>query len=134
MKKKRMTTMVDNLWCDGLSFDDWSNKYDEDEEVNKCLYGYCHQWVINHHQEGDRCVALLESREGFNTMCLMHACLIRDGKYLDVRGATSDFDDILEAFDWGDYEIVECDSLEQFKGVLESINICFDDKEESYEI
>jgi hypothetical protein len=125
--------MVDNLWCEGLSFDDWSDKYDEDEEVNKYLYGYCHQWVINHYQEGDKCVALLESREGFNTMCLMHACLIRDGKYLDIRGATSHLYDILEAFDWGDYEVVECDDLDSFKDILKGINIEYEEASEDIE-
>lgn len=125
--------MKDNLWCEGLDFEDWEEKYEDDDNIMDYLHGNCHLWVENNYQEGDKCVAILEEREGFDTMCLMHACLLRDSKFVDVRGATSDFNAILEAFDWGDYEVVECDSLEQFKGILNGINVEYEEASKDIE-
>lgn len=87
------------------------------------LHGKCHEWAIGHYQEGDKCVAILEEREGANTMCLMHSCLLRNGNYVDVRGETDDFDDVIEAFDYGEFEVVELNTLDAFNDLLKNIGV-----------
>lgn len=106
------------MWCEGLTFEQWEDKYDHDEEVMQYLHGKCHEWVNKHYQIGDTCIAILEEREGIDTMCLLHSCLLRDESFIDVRGETRDFNDIIEAFDYGDFEIVAYDNLEGFNDLM----------------
>ena len=45
--------MKDNLWCEGLDFEDWEKKYEDDDNIMDYLHGNCHLWVANNYQEGD---------------------------------------------------------------------------------
>lgn len=100
-----------------------AKNHDCDEDTMKYLHGYCDDWVNENYQSGDRCVAILEEREDIDTMCLMHSCLLRNGNYVDVRGETEDFSDIIEAFDYGDFEVFEFDTLEEFNILMKEIGV-----------
>ena len=102
------------MWCDGLDYEDWCEKHDYDEETMNYLHGYCDDWVNENYKKGDKCVAITEWRDEEDCLCLMHSCLLRNGMYVDVRGETNDFDQIIEAFDWGEFDEEIYDDLDSF--------------------
>jgi hypothetical protein len=109
------------MWCEGLDFEDWEEKYDYDEKVMGYLHGNCEKWVIENYQEGDIPVAVLEDRE--SGVGLMHSFLKRNGMFLDIRGETEDFGDVLEAFDYGEYRVVEYPNLQAFAKEMNDIGL-----------
>lgn len=111
------------MWCDELEFDEWEEKYDCDEKVMQYLHGHCDDWVNEYYQPGDKCIAITEYRDESKQLCLMHSCLFRDGKYVDVRGETEDFDNVLEAFDWGEYNVEIYDTLQDFNQRMKKLGI-----------
>ena len=111
------------MWCEGLDFEEWCEKHDYYEETMDYLYGNCDEWVNKNYQSGDKCIAILEEREDVETVCLMHSCLLRDGNYVDVRGETNDFQNVIEAFDYGEFEVIEYDTLEEFNGLMKELGI-----------
>lgn len=111
------------MWCEGLDYEEWEEKHDYDEETMNYLHGNCDDWVNEHYQNGDKCVAILEEREAVNTLCLMHSCLFRNGNYVDVRGETENFYNVIEAFDYGEFEIIKYDTLEEFNDLMKKLGI-----------
>ena len=112
-----------DMWCEGLDYEEWCEKHDYDEETMNYLHGNCDKWVNDHYQNGDKCVAILEEREDVETICLMHSCLLRNGKYVDVRGETKDFYKVIEAFDYGEFEIMEYATLEEFNEPMNELGL-----------
>ena len=112
-------------WCAGLDLEEWYKKYEnlDGKDITIYLHGCCSVWVNEHYRRGDKCIAILEEREGIKTKCLMHACLFRKGKYVDVRGGTEDFDDVIDAFDYGEFEVVEFGTLEEFNTLMKNIGV-----------
>lgn len=100
------------MWCKGLSLEEWEDNVSEDTLL--FLHGKCHLWVIKNCRPGDNCIAITEYREEIESIGLLHACLFRNGKYLDVRGDTENFTEVIDAFDWGEYDIEMYETLEDF--------------------
>ena len=111
-----------NMWCEGLDFNEWEEKYDGKKTIDY-LHGNCDKWVTEHYQDGDKCIAILEEREDIDKMCLMHSCLLRNGNYVDIRGETDDFMKVIEAFDYGEFEIAEYDTIEEFNILMKKLGI-----------
>lgn len=109
------------MWCNGLSLEEWEELHENDEI--DYLHGYCDDWVNENYKSGDKCIAITEFREEIDKVCLMHSCLFRDGKYVDVRGETKDFNDVIEAFDYGYFEVEEYDSLEDFNERMKKLEV-----------
>lgn len=111
------------MWCEGLNFEEWEEKHDYDEEIMQYLHGKCNEWVNEHYQNGDKCIVILEEREDIDTMCLMHSCLLRNGNFVDVRGETEDFNDVIEAFDYGYFEVMEYNTLKEFNDLMKKLGL-----------
>ena len=84
------------------------------------LHGLCHEWVKDNYKENDKAIIISEFNEDFGVTTLIHCCILRDNKFIDVRGETDDINEILEPFDYFDYEMFSYNDLETF---LEMINI-----------
>ncbi len=52
---------MEEKWCEGLSSDEWEEKYDSTEKM-RFLHGRCDQWLNSNFQEGDKCIAITEYR------------------------------------------------------------------------
>ena len=63
------------------------------------LHGYCHIWVINNFKKGDLILVFQEEDYEIDEVCMAHALLYRNGKYVDVRGEMDDVDEVLEEFE-----------------------------------
>lgn len=111
------------FWCEGLSFEDWEAKYDSDMLIISSLHGECHKWVIRNYSKGDECIIISQYEPEVGKVCLLHCCLRRDGYYLDVRGGTKNFDDVLDAFDYGEYNVDTYNTLDDFKAKLIQLGI-----------
>lgn len=107
-------------WCDGLDLEDWEKEH-EDEVIY--LHGCCDDWVNEHYQPGDKCIALTEYSSDIKRTCLMHSLLLRDGKYIDVRGETDDFDDVLDGFDYGEFNYEVYDDLKAFNRRMRKLGV-----------
>ena len=90
------------------------------------LHGFCNVWVDSNFIPGDRILVLIQYDYDRGRNCLLHCLLIRDGKYVDIRGETSNFDYVLDDFDWGSYRSFECSSLKAFHKLLNSIGFDYD--------
>lgn len=109
------------MWCEGLSQSEWDEKYDDNDEIIAYLHGRCNDWVQKNYQKGDKCLILTEYDEDVGKVCLLHCCLIRNEKYVDVRGETNSFDALLDDFDEGEYDVEEYDSLDEFSKRIQQI-------------
>lgn len=109
------------MWCEGLTQEEWDEKYDDAMET-EYLHGLCHEWLNAHYQDGDECLAIMEIRDG-NRLCLMHCCLKRGCEYIDVRGNTDDFYAVIDAFDYGHFDVEIYDSLEEFNNRMRQIGV-----------
>ena len=110
------------MWCGGLNFDDWYEKYEQICEQDY-LHGYCDEWVLKNFKNGDKVVAILEERENIETLCLLHTCLLRNEMFLDVRRETKNFNDILDGFDYGIFDVVELENVKDFKKLMKNIGV-----------
>lgn len=106
------------MWCDGLSLEEWENNHEDDGNI-EYLHGICHEWVIENAMRHDKYVLITETRE--NKICIMHCCILRNGKYVDVRGETSSFNDIIDAFDYGEFDVLVFDTIYDFVNNIENI-------------
>ena len=109
------------MWCEGLDLEEWEMKHEYDE-VNY-LHGCCDDWVNENYKENDKCIAITEYREEVNKICLMHSCLIRDGKYVDVRGETTSFDDVIDGFDYGEFTVETYENIDKFNERMRELGI-----------
>lgn len=110
-------------WCEGLSFEEWEDKYDYNEEVMSYLHGKCHEWARVNSSKRDLFVVITEYREEMGCLCVMHCCLFRNSHYVDVRGATVSFADVLEAFDYGEYDVEVYHTLGEFNTRLKDLGV-----------
>lgn len=108
------------MWCENLGLEKWEEKY-EDTEKYSYLHGFCHEFVKMKYQKNDKCIAILEYRN--DSLCLMHSCLKRNNSFIDIRGQTTNFQDIIDAFDYGEYFVKEYESLNAFKKLLKQLKI-----------
>lgn len=115
-----MMSRKKHMWCDGLSQEEWEEKHSTEPDY---LHGYCESWVIDHYQLGDKCVAITEVREWGGPRCLMHSCLLRNDVFVDVRGETMDFQNILDGFDYGEYNVEVYDTLKRFKNRMRKLGV-----------
>ena len=51
------------------------------------LHGSCHQWVLDNFRPGDKIFVMTDYDYDIDDYALVHCGLIRNGKYLDVRGS-----------------------------------------------
>ena len=77
-----------------------SESYEDDEN----LHGSCHQWAWDNWQEGDSFFTLTEWDDELGQEALMHCGLIRNGVFMDAHVQSTNIDDILENFDYGDFD------------------------------
>jgi len=66
------------------------------------LHGYCHRFVLDNYKKGDKVCLITDYDYDIDRECLCHACLIRNRRYLDVRGFMDTIDEVLEPFDYGE--------------------------------
>lgn len=97
-----------------------------DDDMCDWLHGDCHQWVINNYQIGDIILAIIEYDFDLDTDCLGHALIIRNGKYLDVRGYMNTIEEVLEEFDFDADSTIKFYTLDEFKEWLDLINIPYE--------
>ncbi len=108
------------MWCDGLDLEEWEELHEHDKI--DYLHGHCDEWVLEHFQDGDIAVIWNEFREEIGKVALIHCYIVRNGKYLDVRGETESIEDVEEGFDYGcDNDTYECCSLEEYKRMIRKI-------------
>lgn len=108
------------MWCNGLDLEEWEDSCSKEE--SNYLHGHCDEWVLEHFQDGDIAVIWNEFSEEIGKVVLVHCYIIRDGKYLDVRGETESIEDVEEGFDYGyDNDTYECNSLEEYKMMIRKI-------------
>ena len=99
-------------WCEGLSLKEWEEKHENNDKINMYLHGYCQTWAVMHFRKGDSIQCIMEDRSG--KPGLMHCLLVRHNKYMDVRGTTDDFAEVLDGFDYGEYWVQNFDDLKEF--------------------
>ena len=108
------------MWCEGLDPVEWEEKHAYDEV--DYLHGHCDEWVLENYQEGDIPVIWNEYNEDMGKVVLIHCYIIRNGKYLDIRGETDDIEDIEDGFDYGyDNGKYQCADLEEYKRMIRMI-------------
>ena len=108
------------MWCDGLDLEEWE-EIQEKDKINY-LHGHCDEWVLENYQNGDTAVIWNEWNEELNKVCLIHCYIIRNGKYLDVRGETENIEDVKEGFDyWNDNATYYCKNIEEYKMMIRKI-------------
>lgn len=107
-------------WCDGLTQEEWERRHEND--AIDYLHGHCDEWVLENYQEGDIPVIWNHFNEEIGRVSLIHCYIIRDGKYVDVRGETTNIEDVEEGFDYYyDNDTYECNSLEEYKMMIRKI-------------
>lgn len=104
------------MWCEGLTFKEWFELHNCDRNILKYLYGWCNVWLNDHYRNGDSCLAIIEEGD-----CLVHCCLLRNEKFIDIRGETSDFNKVMEGLEYDEFKIVRFESLEKFNEQYEPI-------------
>ena len=105
------------MWCEGLTLEEWEEKHDNDPV--DYLHGACDEWVLANYKEGDIPVIWSDYDEEMGKVVLIHCFLIRDGKYLDVRGETESIEDIEDGFDyWSEDDKYYCADLNEFKRMI----------------
>ena len=100
------------MWCDGSDLETWEENH---EDVSQYLHGICDEFVTENYLLGDICIAITEWRDDIQKYGLMHACLFRNGKYVDIRGDTEKFSDVLDGFDYGEFSVEKYETLETFE-------------------
>ena len=71
------------------------------DEYENYLHGYCHQWVLDNYQPGDKIFVMTDYDYDIEGYALVHCGILRNGKYLDVRGEMNNEDEVLDEFDYG---------------------------------
>ena len=89
------------------------------------LHGYCHIWVINNFKKGDLILVFQEEDYEIDEVCMAHALLYRNGKYVDVRGEMDDVDEVLEEFACSDDDVLKFKTVKEFKKYLDRMNISY---------
>lgn len=108
------------MWCNGLDLEDWENL--QERRVIDYLHGCCDEWVLENYQNGDIPVIWNEFNDQLGKVCLIHCYIIRNGKYIDVRGETENIEDMKEGFDyWCDNDFYHCKDLEEYKRMIRKI-------------
>lgn len=89
---------------------------DIDDMKYSYLHGWCNEWAAEHYKQGDKILSIIQQDD--DVVGLLHCCLLRDGKYVDVRGETGDFDDVLDDFDYGEFVNVYCNTVDDLNFLL----------------
>lgn len=76
----------------------------ESGEDDENLHGRCHKWAWDNWQEGDSFFVLTEWDDELGQEALMHCGLIRNGVFMDAQVQSTNIDDILDNFDYGDFD------------------------------
>lgn len=97
-----------------------------DSEEDDYLYGLCHQWALDNSVDGDKFFAIIEYDDGIERNALLHSGIFRDDKYIDVSGSYDSLEDVLDNFDYGEYEDFIL-SKSEFINLLNDLNIPFKD-------
>lgn len=80
------------------------NVVKESDDDDYSLHGACHEWAWRNWQDGDKFFVLTEYDDDIESQALLHCGLYRDGMYIDASIQSDNIEDILENFDYGDYE------------------------------
>lgn len=97
------------------------DEYDLTDKELSYLHGQCDEYAINHFQTGDKIIALVEYDYDIEQPALLHAFLLHNNEYLDIRGNTSNINEILEDFDYGNFQEFIFDNIEDFKNFLDDL-------------
>lgn len=98
----------------------------ENLKLDIYLHGICHQWVKENYKENDEIIILTEIDYETGRIFLIHCCLFRNEEYLDVRGNTNDLEEVLEGFDYYNYEENKINNLEEFMKIINDLGIDFE--------
>lgn len=85
------------------------------------LHGYCNEWVVDNFKNGDKILAFIEYDYDIESCALLHACLYRNGLYLDVRGYMQTEEDVLNDFDEGEYVILSFNNIKDFDNLYNNL-------------
>ena len=94
------------------------DEYDLTDDELSYLHGKCDEYAITHFQPGDKIIALVEYDYDIEQPALLHTVLFRNNKYWDIRGNASSIDEILEDFDYGDFQEFVFNNIDDFKNFL----------------
>ena len=97
------------------------DELDLDEEEEDLLHGKCNIFVNKIFKPGDTIIALVEMDYDLERPALLHSFILRNNKYIDVRGSTNNIDDILDSFDYGDFQEFQFSSLSEFNKFLQDL-------------
>lgn len=79
------------------------------------LHGFCYQWVFENYEDGDEIFVMTDYDPDIKDYALLHCGLMRDGKFVDVRGEMETKEEVLEPFDYSNELDIEILNLEEFK-------------------
>ena len=79
------------------------------------LHGQCHQWVFDNYKPGDEIFVMMYYDYDIDDYALVHCGILRNGKYIDVRGEMDSLADVLDEYDYGPELETEILNFEQFK-------------------
>jgi len=85
------------------------------DEYDEYLHGSCHLWVLDNYRPGDKIFVMTDFDYDINGYALVHCGLLRNGKYVDVRGEMDSEKEVLDEFDYGPELDIEIMNLVQFK-------------------
>lgn len=111
------------MWCDGIGYEKWMEKFSDNKIVKSELFSYSHEWARQNAQSGDSFIIITDFNESKDCPFVLHCTLYRDGNYSDVRGTTKNFKDVLEGFEYSTYNVEVLPTLELFNSRLEEFGM-----------
>lgn len=109
------------MWLDGLEYEDWERKHEHDGLL-WAVHGGCDEWALNNYKEGDTLVVWNQYNYDLEKVELIHCYIIRNDLYVDARGETDDFDELIDEFDYDiDNGHYKCKDINEFKKMIKEI-------------
>lgn len=84
-------------------------------EDDDYLHGFCYQWVFDNYRDGDEIFVMTDYDPDIKDTALLHCGLMRDGKFIDVRGEMDTKEEVLEPFDYSNELDIELLNMDEFK-------------------
>lgn len=99
----------------------WRSEDDLTNEEIFFLHGNCDGFANDNFQAGDIIIALIEHDDEVECDCLLHCFIQRDGLFVDVRGSTNNFNNVIDDFDHGEFEEYSFNDLDSFKSFIQGL-------------
>ena len=113
------------MWRNGLTQDEWESSVSYE---NFCLFhSFPDDWIAKNFKDGDKVMLIFTGDDDTGEDAFLHCCLMRDGKYMDVRGETDDLEEVLDGLEHNICNYVgvqECTDVNEFQRELEKMGGC----------